>query len=65
MKNIQGIGWNDATFGVEGQKASIIDDLTDKIISLIDYGHHSYWLNSAAMKFKNIDKNMPDVAEME
>ena len=63
MKNIQGIGWNDADFGVEGPKASMIDDLTDKTISLIDYGHHSYWLNSAAMKFKNIDKNTPDVAD--
>ena len=50
MERIQGIGWDDATFGLEGPKASMIDDLTDKPISLIDYGHHSYWLNSAAMK---------------
>ena len=63
MDRIQGIGWDDATFGIEGPKASMIDDLTDKPISLIDYGHHSYWLNSAAMKFKNITKNTPDVAD--
>ena len=60
---IQGIGWDDATFGAEGPKASMIDDLTDKPVSLIDYGHHSYWLNSAAMKFKNITKDTPDVAD--
>lgn len=61
MERIQGIGWDDATFGLEGPKASMIDDLTDKPISLIDYGHHSYWLNSAAMKLKNITKDTPDV----
>ena len=61
MDKIQGIGWDDATFGVEGPKAEMIDDLTDKPIMLIDYGHHSYWLNSAAMKYKNITKNTPDV----
>lgn len=58
---IQGIGWDDATFGLEGPKASMIDDLTDKPVMLIDYGHHSYWLNSAAMKLKNITKDTPDV----
>ena len=63
MERIQGIGWDDATFGLEGPKAAMIDDLTDKPISLIDYGHHSYWLNSAAMKLKNITKDTPDVAD--
>ena len=63
MERIQGIGWDDATFGLEGPKASMIDDLTDKPVSLIDYGHHSYWLNSAAMKLKNITKDTPDVAD--
>lgn len=61
MDKIQGIGWDDATFGVEGPKAEMIDDLTEKPVMLIDYGHHSYWLNSAAMKYKNITKNTPDV----
>ena len=63
MNKIQGIGWDDATFGVEGPKAEMIDDLTDKPVMLIDYGHHSYWLNSSAMKFKNITKDTPDVAD--
>lgn len=63
MKHIQGIGWNDATFGVEGPKATMLDDLTDKTISLIDSGHHSYWLNFAALKLKNITKDTPDVAD--
>ncbi|MBO6179291.1 MAG: amidohydrolase [Selenomonadaceae bacterium] len=61
MERIQGIGWDDATFGATGPTAAMIDDLTDKPISLIDYGHHSYWLNSAAMKLKNITKATPDV----
>ena len=63
MDKIQGIGWDDSTFGVEGPKAEMIDDLTDKPVMLIDYGHHSYWLNSAAMKYKNINKDTPDVAD--
>ncbi|MBQ7585077.1 MAG: amidohydrolase [Desulfovibrionaceae bacterium] len=63
MDRIQGIGWDDATFGVNGPTAAMIDDLTDKPISLIDYGHHSYWLNSAAMKLKNITKDTPDVSD--
>ncbi|MBE8951393.1 MAG: amidohydrolase family protein [Quinella sp. 3Q1] len=63
MDCIQGMGWNDADFGVNGPTAAMIDDLTDKPVSMIDYGHHSYWLNSAAMKRKNITKETPDVAD--
>ena len=63
MDVIQGIGWNDATFGPNGPTAAMIDDLTDKPVMLIDFGHHSYWLNSAAMKRKNITKDTPDVAD--
>ena len=63
MDCIQGMGWNDADFGTSGPTAAMIDDLTDKPVSMIDYGHHSYWLNSAAMKLKNITKDTPDVAE--
>ena len=63
MDKIQGMGWNDADFGVNGPTAAMIDDLTDKPVAMIDYGHHSYWLNSAAMKFKNITKDTPDIAD--
>ena len=63
MDCIQGMGWNDADFGTSGPTAAMIDDLTDKPVSMIDYGHHSYWLNSAAMKLKNITKDTPDVAD--
>lgn len=62
MDKIQGIGWNDADFE-GGPTAAMIDDLTDKPIALIDYGHHSYWLNTAAMKLKNITKDTPDVSD--
>ena len=63
MERIQGIGWDDATFGIEGPTAAMIDDLTDKPVAMIDYGHHSFWLNSAAMKLKNITKDTPDIAD--
>ena len=63
MDKIQGMGWNDADFGVNGPTAAMIDDLTDKPVAMIDYGHHSYWLNSAAMKLKNITKDTPDIAD--
>ena len=63
MKKIQGMGWDDATFGVNGPTAAMIDDLTDKPVAMIDYGHHSYWLNSAAMKIKNITKDTPDISD--
>jgi len=61
MDKIQGMGWNDADFGTDGPTAAMIDDLTDKPIAMIDYGHHSFWLNSAAMKLKNINKDTPDI----
>ena len=63
MDKIQGMGWNDADFGTNGPTAAMIDDLTDKPIAMIDYGHHSFWLNSAAMKLKNITKDTPDIAD--
>ncbi len=59
---IQGIGWSDTTFGENGPTADLIDDLTDKPIVLIDSSFHAYFLNSAAMKLKGIDKNTPDVS---
>lgn len=59
---IQGIGWNDAHFGENGPSADLIDDLTDKPVFLIDASFHAYFLNSAAMKMKGIDKNTPDVS---
>lgn len=60
---IQGIGWSDALFGENGPTADLIDDLTDKPVVLIDSSFHAYFLNSAAMKMKGIDKNTPDVGE--
>lgn len=63
MDKIQGMGWDDATFGVNGPTAAMIDDLTDKPVAMIDYGHHSFWLNSAAMKLKNITKDISDIAD--
>ena len=59
---IQGIGWNDAYFGENGPTADLIDDLTDKPVFLIDSSFHAYFLNSAAMKMKGIDKNTPNVS---
>ena len=58
---ISGMGWNYTTFDENGPNAAMIDDLTDKPMVLLDVGGHAYWLNSAMMKLKGIDKNTPDV----
>lgn len=63
MDKIQGMGWNEVFFDKGGPTAAMIDDLTDKPVAMIDYGHHSFWLNSAAMKLKNITKDTPDIAD--
>ena len=43
--------------------ADMLEGLTDKPIVLADVGHHSYWVNHAAMDRLGIDKNTPDVSD--
>ena len=43
--------------------ADMLDGLTDKPIVITDIGHHSYWVNQAAMDRLGIDKDTPDVSD--
>ena len=43
--------------------ADMLDGLTDKPIVITDIGHHSYWVNHAAMNRLGIDKDTPDVSD--
>ena len=43
--------------------ADMLEGLTDRPIVLADIGHHSYWVNHAAMDRLGIDKNTPDVSD--
>ena len=61
---IQGAGFIPSPdMGENGPTADLLDGLTDKPIVLADIGHHSYWVNHAAMTRLNIDKNTPDVSD--
>lgn len=61
---IQGAGFIPTPdMGENGPTADLLDGLTDKPVVLADIGHHSYWVNHAAMKRLNIDKNTPDVSD--
>lgn len=43
--------------------ADMLEGLTERPIVLADIGHHSYWVNHAAMDRLGIDKNTPDVSD--
>ena len=43
--------------------ADMLEGVTDRPIVLADIGHHSYWVNHAAMDRLGIDKNTPDVSD--
>ena len=43
--------------------ADMLEGLTDRPIVLADIGHHSYWVNHAAMDRLGINKNTPDVSD--
>ncbi len=61
---IQGSGFAPTPdMGPNGPTADLLNGLTDKPIVLSDLGHHSYWVNHAAMDRLGIDKNTPDVSD--
>lgn len=61
---IQGSGFIPTPdMGPNGPTADLLNGLTDKPIVLADIGHHSYWVNHAAMDRLGIDKNTPDVSD--
>ena len=53
---IQGAGFVPTPdMGPNGPTADLLDGMTDKPIVLADIGHHSYWVNHAAMERLGID----------
>ena len=61
---IQGSGFIPTPdMGPDGPTAEWLDGLTDKPVVLADIGHHSYWVNHAAMERLGIDRNTPDVSD--
>lgn len=56
---IQGAGFMPS----DNLTADMLEGLTDRPIVLADIGHHSYWVNHAAMDRLGIDKNTPDVSD--
>ena len=61
---IQGAGFIPTPdMGSNGPTADLLDGLTEKPVVLADIGHHSYWVNHAAMDRLGIDRNTPDVSD--
>jgi predicted amidohydrolase YtcJ len=61
---IQGAGFVPTPdMGPDGPTADLLDGLTDKPVVLADIGHHSYWVNHAAMDRLGINKNTPDISD--
>ena len=61
---IQGAGFFPTPdMGPNGPTADLLDGLTDKPVVLADIGHHSYWVNHAAMNRLGINKDTPDVSD--
>ena len=61
---IQGAGFVPTPdMGPDGPTADLLNGVTDKPVVLADMGHHSYWVNHAAMDRLGIDKNTPDVSD--
>lgn len=64
LEVIQGSGFVPTPdMGPNGPTADLLSGLTDKPIVLADLGHHSYWVNHAAMEYLGIDKNTPDISD--
>lgn len=60
-KVIRGVGWSRETFGGELPDAKLLDTVVpDRPAILLDFTIHDAWLNTAALKAGNIDKDSPD-----
>lgn len=61
LESYQGNGWSEALFPGIGPLASELDQVdATKPIALWSDGHHSLWLNSAALEVAGIDGATPD-----
>ena len=56
---IQGAGF----MPTDEYTSDMLEGVTDRPIVLADIGHHSYWVNHAAMDRLGIDRNTPDVSD--
>ena len=56
---IQGAGF----MPTDEYTSDMLEGVTDRPIVLADIGHHSYWVNHAAMERLGIDRNTPDVSD--
>jgi predicted amidohydrolase YtcJ len=56
----QGSGWSEAAYPGIGPLASELVGLTTKPMALWSDGHHSLWVNQAALALAGIDKTTPD-----
>ena len=64
LEVIQGAGFVPTPdMGPDGPTADLLDGLTDRPVVLADAGHHSYWVNHAAMNRLGINKDTPDVSD--
>ena len=50
-------------FGEDGPTADMLEGITDKPVVISDIGHHSYWVNHAAMDRLGINRDTPDVRD--
>ena len=56
---IQGAGF----MPTDEYTSDMLEGVTDRPIVLADIGHHSYWVNHAAMDRLGIDRDTPDVSD--
>jgi len=57
---LRGQGWNKNLWESGFPDKVILDKITDNPVALGSKDYHLLWVNSAALKFCNIDRNMPD-----
>jgi predicted amidohydrolase YtcJ len=61
LESIQGNGWSEALFpGIGPLKGDLDSVVSDRPVALWSDGHHSLWVNSAALDLAGIDGNTPD-----
>ncbi len=60
LDSYQGSGWSEAAYPGIGPLKADLADLTTKPMALWSDGHHSLWVNQAALDLAEIDNTTPD-----
>ena len=60
LEAYQGSGWSEAAYPGIGPLKEALEGLTTKPMSLWSDGHHSLWVNQAALDLAGIDNTTPD-----